>query len=472
VAYAYRKGNRWYLGWKDASGSVVRRPSDAVTRAEARRMAQDLERRAERQRLGLEPLPAEDGGGTLSELLQWWLDTYVKGSPSHARTVYGVRKHFQRTELGALRLIDVSPGRLEEHLQKRAADYAPQTLNHLRTFILQAFNRARKSGRWTGPNPAEQVKPRRVAQRLHDYLRAEEVPKVLAALHPRWRPLFAAAVFTGMRKGELLALRKRDIDFRRGLITVGRSWGRDIPKGGRVAAIPIATELRPFLEEAVEASPSELVFPHVCASSCAYQKRCPGPGAMMRPDVALESVLRRAMGRAGLADSWQHECRRCRRTFEAPDAEQRRCPRCQMLLWPKPRVRPIRFHDLRHTTASLLMQAGAPVHAVQRILRHRDPRMTANVYGHLAPDYLQSEMDRLRFGLWPSGAEGDSGERTRARVSARQLTPHSPRALPSGLGAEAPIHNVPPTFMLPAARSTGLEPVTSGVTGRRSNQLN
>jgi integrase len=42
-----------------------------------------------------------------------------------------------------------------------------------------------------------------------------------------------------------------------------------------------------------------------------------------------------------------------------------------------------RFQDLRHTTASLLMQAGAPVHAVQRILRHRDPRMTTNVYGHL-----------------------------------------------------------------------------------------
>jgi hypothetical protein len=58
---------------------------------------------------------------------------------------------------------------------------------------------------------------------------------------------------------------------------------------------------------------------------------------------------------------------------------------------------PIRFHDLRHTTASLLLQAGAPLHAVQRILRHRNPRMTANVYGHLSTDYLRAEIDRRRF---------------------------------------------------------------------------
>jgi len=62
-------------------------------------------------------------------------------------------------------------------------------------------------------------------------------------------------------------------------------------------------------------------------------------------------------------------------------------------------VRPIRFHDLRHTTASLLMMAGANPAAVQRILRHRDPRLTTEVYGHLAPDYLKGEVDRLSFGV-------------------------------------------------------------------------
>src|SRR3954467_13317109 len=73
-----------------------------------------------------------------------------------------------------------------------------------------------------------------------------------------------------------------------------------------------------------------------------------------------------------------------------------------MKLWPKAKVRRIRFHDLRHTTASLLMMAGVNPGAVQRILRHSDPRITTETYGHLQPDYLRSEIDRLRFGTAPA----------------------------------------------------------------------
>ena len=68
------------------------------------------------------------------------------------------------------------------------------------------------------------------------------------------------------------------------------------------------------------------------------------------------------------------------------------------LLWPKPQVRPIRFHDLRHTCASLLQQAGCSLPAVSRALGHADVRITLERYGHLAPEYLRAEVDRLSFG--------------------------------------------------------------------------
>ena len=67
------------------------------------------------------------------------------------------------------------------------------------------------------------------------------------------------------------------------------------------------------------------------------------------------------------------------------------------LLWPKAKVRPLRFHDLRHTTGSLLLMVGANPAAAQRILRHSDPRITTEVYGHLLPGYLKAEVDRLSF---------------------------------------------------------------------------
>ena len=61
-------------------------------------------------------------------------------------------------------------------------------------------------------------------------------------------------------------------------------------------------------------------------------------------------------------------------------------------------VRPLRFHDLRHTTGSLLIMWGADLAAVQCILRHSDPKLTTEVYAHLAPEYLRAEVDRLSFG--------------------------------------------------------------------------
>jgi excisionase family DNA binding protein len=67
-------------------------------------------------------------------------------------------------------------------------------------------------------------------------------------------------------------------------------------------------------------------------------------------------------------------------------------------------VRSIRFHHLRHTTASLLLMSGADLAAVQRIMRHQDPRTTTEFYGHLAGNYLKKEIERLSFGPAPAEA--------------------------------------------------------------------
>ena len=184
----------------------------------------------------------------------------------------------------------------------------------------------------------------------------------------------------------MLGLRKTDVDLPRRLLTVARSYDRDTTKGGHADVIPIAAELVPYLEWAIATSLSELVFPAE-------------DGSMMRPDCDLEKVLRRAMGRAGVVTGYNHVCRRpgCGYSEKATDAELRRCPKDQAKLWPKPQVRQLRFQDMRHSAGSLLMMAGANPAAVQRILRHSDPRLTTERYGHLAPNYLRAEVDRLRF---------------------------------------------------------------------------
>jgi integrase len=460
MASVFERGGRWYLRVKDGAGLWRKIPSEARTKTEARRLAEEFERHAERQRLGLEPLPPVDGGGTLAELLEWWLTNHSSGSPSHEKNKYSVRRHLMASDLARLPLIAVTAQRIEAFLhQKGHEELAPQTLNHLRGFLGRAFSAAIRSGRYPGTNPVVAVKKRKVPRRKPDFLRPEEVMPVLEALAPRWRPLFATALYTGLRKGELLGLRKRDVDLERRLLTVGRSWDRDITKGGREDVIPIAAELVPYLERALDESPTELVFPAE-------------DGSMMRRDVSLEGVLRRALGRAGIATGWRHVCRKkgCGHFERAPNAALRRCPKDGRKLWPKPQVRPIRFHDIRHSTASLLMMSGANPAAVQRILRHSDPRLTTEVYGHLAPEYLRAEVDRLSFGA-PALASVQAGEAAQAANSTPFVPVVSPNRDAGGRTAETA--GISPTFSAQSTtRSTGLEPVTSGVTGRRSNQLN
>jgi integrase len=55
---------------------------------------------------------------------------------------------------------------------------------------------------------------------------------------------------------------------------------------------------------------------------------------------------------------------------------------CKFRLFPVGQVRKLRFHHRRHATASLLLMQGADPAAVQRIMRHQDPRITTEVYGH------------------------------------------------------------------------------------------
>ena len=430
MAEPFRKNERWYLRYKDAHGRWRQQPSDAQTKTEARRLAGELQRREERIRLGIEEAPPEDGGGTVDALLEWWIDAYLSKSPGYSRAVGTIRKHLIGSKLGRLRLVELTPGKIEAFLQAKVDLCAPQTLNHLRGYLSRAFNAGRKPERFHGQNPVTDVKKRRIPKTVPDFLRAEEVPLVLAALSDRWRSLFATALYTGLRKGELLGLRKVDVDLVNRLLTVARSYRRDTTKGGHADVIPIATELQPYLAEAIARSPSGLVFPAP-------------DGAMTSEGVQLERVLRRALHRAGIVQTWLHKCRRkgCRHVEAASDDQLRRCPRCQMKLWPSGQVRPIRFHHLRHTTASLLLMRGADVAAVQRILRHSDPRLTTETYGHLVPDYLRVQIDRLSFGPGPGRFEtvASSEAQVVATISARFAPILLPEAAPGGK-ALSPAH--------------------------------
>ncbi len=391
MASVFKRDGVWIAKWRDAAGRWRQERTACATKEEAKRFARDLEVQVERQVHGLEPLPTSSPHKTFADLAEWWWREHGKNLASHATQRASLDLHLLPA-LGSLPLVEVTAGKIDGALAVAERTLSAKTVNNLRTLVQGIFSLAiRREEVPLLVNPVARVPKRKVAKRLPTYLKADEVPPMLAMLEPKWRGIYAAAVYTGLRKGEILALHKSDVDLAEDTIAVGRSWERDTTKGGHADLLPIAAELKPYLALAVEGSPGKLVFPNE-------------HGEMYRRDVKLDYVLRNALGRAGIVDGYDHRCRRCGYRQSAPDAGPRFCPTCKTRqgnrkLWPVAIPRHVRFHDLRHTTATLLLKAGVPLATVQRVLRHSDPRLTTETYGHLDVEDLRKAVDRLPAGV-------------------------------------------------------------------------
>ncbi len=257
----FKRGEVWWMKHRTAAGEWAAKGTGARTKSEAKALLVEVERQVERQRLGLEPLTRNPEGWTVGDLMRWWLDEYSSHHASHARNVSAIRKHILAAPLAAKRLEHVAPADIEELLQSKQGDVGPGTINHVRRFLVRAFNKARKRGKWNGANPAEDVERRKVPESVVTILVPEQVFPFFQALRVEDRPLMATAILAGLRKGELCGLGTADVDLARRLLAVRRSYERPFPKSTQQRVVRIPEELVPFLEFAIATSPSEWLFP-------------------------------------------------------------------------------------------------------------------------------------------------------------------------------------------------------------------
>ncbi len=417
-------------GWDRAHAPRGTRWTKSQAKAEAARL--------ERAALGGELPPAEAERLTLADLCRWWLENWCKEA-SHGRELSRLKTSILEHAIGELPLRRVTADVVEARLREmEAAGSAPATVEHVRRTLRAVFNRAAKAKVWNR-NPAAEAHARSMDPvRETRPLTAEDLPRVVAAIDEPWkRDLVVTALYTAMRKNELLALRRDALDFDAGTIRIERSGSRTTTKGGHADTLPMAAPLRPYLEHAVDAAgTSELVFP--------------APGGHQRPATTdAVAIIRQALLKAGLVEAWDHVCRRCKgkgTPHVERHAERRtdlRCPRCAMRLWPKPVRRPFTFHGLRHTGASLLARAKVPIHVLQRVLRHRSIDTTVRRYVHLYDGDLRAALEQLPALPPPAKARpAEAAERRAAAV----VGGHAPAVPPfarvvKGEGPGAPAEN-------------------------------
>jgi integrase len=383
-----KRGSRWYVKWKDAAGIWKRQATTARTKADAIQLWHSYSERAQRERDGLAPRNL-DTGHTLLSLSMWWADNKCP-EPSRENAKCSLRATQAPRAIGSLPLLAVTSRALDTFFQELISDgYATRTVNRHRALIRGIFNAAKREGLWVGDNPVNSTNRIANPKTIRPTLDASEVPLVLQHSLPQWRSFMALGIYLGLRKGEICGLKKVDYDPVRRTLFVGRNYKSDTTKTKRSDTLPVSSELAKYLDEALK-TPG----PYLCPTRS---------GAPRTHDCDPQKTLRNAMRRAGFVIEWHHKCRRCSRlgapsVVVADDDAKRKCPVCGFVLWPVSVSRHIRFHDLRHTCATLLLRAGAPIQHVMRVLRHASITTTVNTYGHLLTEDLRPILEALGAG--------------------------------------------------------------------------
>lgn len=322
---------------------------------------------------------AVGGKRKLGEYLEDWLENTHKnklrlGTYLNYKKLIG----YVVAELGEIWTHKLTPQQVQAFYSKKLEDKLSSKVVHEIHGVLHLA--LKNAVRWglASRNVCDLVTPPRIVSREVVPLTMEQARALMnRARGHRLEVLLAMAVVTGMRRGELLALRWSDINFERGRLLVlhsvdfiaGYGYVEGKPKtaaGKRVVSLPAfllemlkqhraqQSEQRQHVADWVD---NDLVFPN--------QK-----GGYLHPNHMGET-FRKLLKEANLP--------------------------------------PLRFHDLRHSAATILLARGVNIKVVSELLGHSDIVITLRTYGHLLPSMQEDAVDSWKDGFGRDEDEDEGG---------------------------------------------------------------
>ena len=353
-----------------------------TSRAAAKQVKRQLEARLALEDLGF--LAADKKQvPTFDAYSRRWLGDYagVECKLSTVRSYEQLLRVHVVPRFGEKRLTEISREQIKTFVTDLSQDYKIVNKLKVRKFsrntlrlvlcVLRSVLRAALEDGLIATNPASKVgrfiktdKPVHQASAMT----RDEAERFLAAvegLTPEWQPFFLAALRAGLRKGELIALRWGDIQFGENAedpnryILVQRNWSHGqftSPKGKKSRRVDLSKQLRGVL---IDRRDSRLLAAMMAgnttiADELVFPSRA---GTVLKPDNIAPRYMAPALAKAAL--------------------------------------RHFRFHDLRHTFGSLLIQDGASLAYVKEQMGHSSIQITVDTYGHLIPGANIAWVDRL-----------------------------------------------------------------------------
>ena len=370
VFQKYENGN-WYITirYRDPTTGKTKRFRRSTGPGTTKRQAQKLEQEWRRE---LEVLGAQIRGAPVqgqnessksaafSGLAKRFIDDYamVQNKPSEVAGKMQIIKNHLFPFFGHKPIHEIRRRDIDTFVAlKKREDLHPKTINNILGTLRRLFNFAVE---WEliSHSPMKGAKNLKVPDDTFDFYSTEETDLFLAECQKselNWYPFFVTAFNTGMRLGELSALRWQDIDFEHNVIHVRKSVWRGhegTPKGGKNRQIPMNQQLRQVLWNHSEGKDE---------SDYAFRSNSGIP--------VNENTHRKPFAR----------------------------------IINRTELKRIRFHDVRHSFASQLVMNGVPLRMVQQLLGHSTIAMTER-YSHLTPDATHDAVRTLTGGLVNSDA--------------------------------------------------------------------
>ncbi|OGP49634.1 MAG: hypothetical protein A2Y79_04875 [Deltaproteobacteria bacterium RBG_13_43_22] len=317
---------------------------------------------------------------TFEEVAKDWFETQVipKKRPKTARYYRNIKDNHLVPYFGKVKVNRIDFSLIEKYMSKKFGDYEEylrkkeelekketkislkrvidkesinKTVTALGTILKYAARR-----RFIKSNPVPNVeKFRKEAGNFKEekrFLTPEEIQLLLKQEDPKWGPIILTAVLTGMREEEILGLQWGDIDWNQGQIYINRT----LQEGG-------------FYNPKTKTSRRKIdIDPGLLTELKKWKLRC--------PKGEYEMVFPNSVGNPMDAT---HMLRR--------------------IFYPalsRAKVAKIRFHDLRHTNASLRIEAGQNPKYIQEQLGHSSIQVTMDIYGHLLRSTNQDAAIKLR----------------------------------------------------------------------------
>jgi integrase len=335
----FRHGTTWYIRFSVAGREVkerLGREADGFTRTLAKQALQtrlaDIARGIFKLPQARKPLPFRD----LAARYREYAAATKRSWPKERYTLTQLEHEF-----GSTPIAELTAWRIERWKAKRRSQVAPATVNRDLTLLKALFTKA-VLWKVVDRSPLADVRYLPVNNARLRYLTTEEIPRLLRGavgdVAPWLAPGILLALHTGLRQGELLTLRWRDVDLGVGLLSV------EVSKNNEKRRIPLNAPVRAVLQ----------ALPHY------------GEWVLARPwgerisRTTLYAAFGRACARAGIED--------------------------------------FHWHDLRHTFASQLVMTGVDLRTVQELVGHKTLDMTMR-YSHLAPAHKAAAVEKLAAAL-------------------------------------------------------------------------